>query len=152
MTGSMHLLAVDRARVLIDAGLFHGRRDEAYRVNSAFAFLPLSLDACVISHAHIDHSGNFPGVVKRGFKAKAYITPTTRELLQHMLLDSAHADRDFLIDYVRQCGRQVEKVFIVHGEPEQSAELKKRIQGIGVKAVIPRMNEGAVLTSGERAR
>jgi len=105
VTGSMHLLATDRARVLIDAGLFHGRRDEFYAVNSEFAFNPSGLDASVMSHAHIDHSGNFPTLVKKGFRGKAYITPSTRDLLKFMLPDSGYIQEED-IKYVNKINKR----------------------------------------------
>lgn len=94
VTGSMHLIATDHARILIDVGLFQGRRDEFYTVNSNFPFEPSNLDACIISHAHIDHCGNFPTLVKNGFRATAYLTPSTRELCRYMLPDSGHIQEE----------------------------------------------------------
>ncbi len=94
VTGSMHLLTADKNKVLIDVGLFQGRRDEFYAVNSRFPFNPSALNCCVISHAHIDHCGNFPNLVKKGFRAKAYLTPATKDLCNFMLLDSGHIQEE----------------------------------------------------------
>lgn len=89
VTGSMHLVEAEGERVVIDCGLFQGHRDEAYRINSDFTFNPALIDAAVISHSHIDHCGNIPNLVKRGFKNKIYATRPSRDLMDLMLLDSA---------------------------------------------------------------
>lgn len=89
VTGSMHLLSVGKERVLIDSGLFHGHREDFYKINSYFSFNPALIDAVVISHSHIDHCGNLPNLVKRGFKGKIFVTKPTKDLCRLMLLDSA---------------------------------------------------------------
>lgn len=68
VTGSMHLLQVGDARLLLDCGLFQGHRKEAFERNRVFPFEPSSIDAVVLSHAHIDHSGNPPSLVRQGFR------------------------------------------------------------------------------------
>lgn len=90
VTGSMHLLHIGDKRVLLDCGLFQGRREEANRRNREFPFDPKSIDAVVLSHAHIDHSGNLPGLVRQGYNGPIFCTPATRDLCQLMLADSAH--------------------------------------------------------------
>lgn len=90
VTGSMHFLHAGDYRVLLDCGLFQGRRAEANERNRNFPFDPKSIDAIVLSHAHIDHSGNLPGIVKQGFRGPIYSTPATRDLCEVMLADSAH--------------------------------------------------------------
>jgi metallo-beta-lactamase family protein len=90
VTGSMHLVHVNGQRILLDCGMYHGRRDEAMERNSNFPFDPASIDAIVLSHAHIDHSGNLPGLVKQGFSGPIYCTPATESLCQVMLKDSAY--------------------------------------------------------------
>ncbi len=88
VTGSMHLLHLNGSRVLLDCGLFQGRRAEANERNRNFPFDPKSIDALVLSHAHIDHSGNIPNLVKQGFRGPIYCTPATRDLCEIMLADS----------------------------------------------------------------
>jgi metallo-beta-lactamase family protein len=90
VTGSMHLVTVGREKVLLDCGIYHGRRDEAYQRNSQFPFDPATISAVVLSHAHIDHSGNLPRLVKEGFRGPIYCTPATRSLCGVMLKDSAY--------------------------------------------------------------
>jgi metallo-beta-lactamase family protein len=95
----MHLLEAAGARILLDAGLFQGRREEAHTLNIQLPFDPRRIDAVVLSHAHIDHSGRLPLLVKEGFHGPVYATPATRDLSAVMLADSAHIqekDHEFL--------------------------------------------------------
>lgn len=90
VTGSRHLIEVNGHKILLDCGLFQGKRDENYEKNQKFEFDPASVDAVILSHAHIDHSGNLPNLVKCGFKGPIYATPPTATLGNIMLQDSAH--------------------------------------------------------------
>ncbi len=90
VTGSQHLLEVNGKRILLDCGLFQGHRKEAFEKNANFGFEAEKIDAMVLSHAHIDHSGNIPTLVKRGFKGLVYCTEATESLCNVMLLDSAY--------------------------------------------------------------
>lgn len=89
VTGSMHLVQAAGRTVLLDCGLFQGRRDEARQRNTDFPFKPSDVDIVVLSHAHIDHSGNLPNLVRRGFSGPIYCTPATHDLTALMLADSA---------------------------------------------------------------
>lgn len=88
VTGSMHLLHVNGSRVLLDCGLYQGRRAEANERNRTVPFDPRSIDAVILSHAHIDHSGNLPGLVRHGYTGPIYATPATLDLCKIMLADS----------------------------------------------------------------
>lgn len=90
VTGSQHLLMVNGKRVLLECGLFQGRRAETYERNLNFCFDPASIDAMILSHAHIDHSGNIPNFIKNGFRGSIYTTAATVDLCQIMLRDSAY--------------------------------------------------------------
>jgi metallo-beta-lactamase family protein len=89
VSGSMHLLDAANQQVLLDCGLHQGKREEARERNSHFPFHPEQLDAVIVSHAHIDHCGNLPTLVRRGYAGPIYCTPPTRDLLRVMLRDSA---------------------------------------------------------------
>ncbi len=90
VTGSMHHLELDGKRYLLDCGLYQGRRKDAENRNRDLPFDARSIDAVVLSHAHIDHSGNLPTLVRNGFAGPIYTTPPTIDLCESMLRDTAH--------------------------------------------------------------
>jgi len=90
VTGSMHMISINGTKILLDCGLFQGRRKEAFERNRNIPFDPASVDALVLSHAHIDHSGNIPQLVKQGFNGSIFCTHATQDLCSVMLRDSAH--------------------------------------------------------------
>jgi metallo-beta-lactamase family protein len=90
VTGSMHLLETGGKRYLLDCGLYQGRRKDADLKNRKLPFPGNSIDAVVLSHAHIDHSGNLPTLVKTGFAGPIYSTPASIDLCNWMLRDTAH--------------------------------------------------------------
>ena len=89
VTGSMHELRHGSRRILLDCGLFQGRRSEARDRNCCFPFPAGTVDRVVLSHAHIDHSGNLPNLVKQGFDGPIHATDATQDLCRAMLMDSA---------------------------------------------------------------
>ncbi len=94
VTGSKHLIDAGGARVLLDCGLFQGFKLLRERNWAAPAVPPQSIDAVVLSHAHLDHSGWLPGLVKQGFKGPVYASAATRDLAEVLLLDSAHLQEE----------------------------------------------------------
>ena len=99
VTGSMHLVESAGKRFLLDCGLHQGRRADADAKNRHLPFDASSIDAVVLSHAHIDHSGNLPTLGKHGFTGPIYATPATVDLCNWMLRDTAHIqekDAEFL--------------------------------------------------------
>jgi len=90
VTGSQILIEINGNRLLLECGFFQGRRKESMQTNRNFPYNPKDIDAVILSHAHIDHSGNLPNLVKRGFHGKIYTTPATAHLANIMLLDSGH--------------------------------------------------------------
>ena len=101
VTGSQYLVEANGQRMLLECGLFQGRRAETYALNRTFAFdfAVRKLDAVVLSHAHIDHSGNLPNLVKQGFSGPIYATDGTARLADLMLRDAGHiqeADAEFI--------------------------------------------------------
>ncbi len=91
VTGSMHVLETEGHRLLLECGLFQGRRRESIQRNRIlpFPFDVSMIDSAILSHAHIDHAGNFPTLVKKGYGGNIYSTPATRDLCSVMLMDSA---------------------------------------------------------------
>ncbi len=90
VTGSMHMLEINATKVLLECGLFQGRRQESFERNRHLPFDARALHAMILSHAHIDHSGNIPNLVSSGYRGHIYTTSATRDLCGAMLLDSAH--------------------------------------------------------------
>lgn len=104
VTGSKHLLEIPAPngktyRLLLDCGMFQGEGPQSDEKNRRFGFEPQEVDAVVLSHAHIDHSGLLPRLVRQGFNGPIYTTPATRDLCAVMLADSAHIqEMDFEYD------------------------------------------------------
>ena len=95
VTGSKHLLTLGNGRkILLDCGLFQGMGSDTDTLNRSFGFNPEEIDIVVLSHAHIDHCGLLPKLVKEGYKGKIYCTPATRELAGILLEDSAEIQED----------------------------------------------------------
>lgn len=105
VTGSMHLIEVNDRRVLLECGFYQGRRAETYERNLNFPFDPKSIDAVVLSHAHIDHAGNLPNLVRQGFDGNIWCTSATRNLCTYMLMDSGYIqEKD--VEYVNKRNRR----------------------------------------------
>ncbi len=89
VSGSRHLISLGKQQILLDCGLFQGHRRETYERNLNFPFDPHELDSVIISHAHMDHLGNLPNLVKKGFNGEIHCTLPTADLAVIMLYDSA---------------------------------------------------------------
>ena len=110
VTGSAHLVEYEGGRVMLDCGLFQGRRAEARKLNASFPVDPASVDAILLSHAHIDHSGLLPAFHREGFRGKVYATRATTDLCGAMLRDSAfiqEKDAEWVNRRERRRGRDV---------------------------------------------
>ena len=94
VTGSMHVLRHNGLTLSLDCGMFQGHRAEARALNETYPLPPSEVDMVVLSHAHIDHSGRLPGLVKEGFRGGIFATPATRDLMGIMLPDSAHIQEE----------------------------------------------------------
>jgi metallo-beta-lactamase family protein len=116
VTGSRHLVDTGRARVLVDCGMFQGGPDEAMRNRIPLGFDPKSLDAVVLTHAHLDHCGLLPLLVHEGFRGPILCTAATAELARLVLLDSAKLQEEFAKRAARRARR----------DPERAAEQESR--------------------------
>src|ERR1051326_1958190 len=95
VTGSKHLITLDNGRkILLDCGMFQGEGRKTDDWNHHFGFRSDSVDYLILSHAHADHCGLIPKLVKEGFKGKIFCTQATRELTHAMLLDSAQIQEE----------------------------------------------------------
>ena len=108
VTGSRHRLRFGEHAWLFDCGLYQGHRDEADRINGTFAFEPSELDTVVVSHAHLDHTGNLPTLVARGYAGKIHATHATAQISEVLLADSAFLmERD--LEHLRKHGKGGER-------------------------------------------
>ncbi len=131
VTGSQHLLEINGARLLLECGLFQGRRADTYARNLHFPFEPRSVDAVVLSHAHIDHSGNLPNLVKQGYEGPIYVTPATRQLTAVMLRDSGHiqeSDAEFVNRKRAARGEEPIEPLYTQADAERVAEYLTEIE------------------------
>lgn len=95
VTGSCTLIKVGKTQILVDCGQYQGAKDMRNRNRAEFSFDPAKLDAVLITHAHLDHIGRIPLLVKRGFKGPIFLSAGSRDLGRIILLDSAHLEEEF---------------------------------------------------------
>ena len=99
VTGSQHLLEINGQKLLLDCGMYQGKRAESYERNLNFHYDPKDVNAVILSHAHIDHSGNLPNLVKQGFEGPIFVTHATKDITTVMLADSGRiqeSDAEFV--------------------------------------------------------
>jgi metallo-beta-lactamase family protein len=130
VTGSKHLVHTKHARVLLDCGLFQGRRRESIQQNRALGLDAGSLDAVVLSHAHIDHSGALPSLVKNGFRGSIFTTPATHDLCAAMLMDAAmiqQSDAKFINKQIERGKSNMELVEPLYAEKDVVHTLQRMV-------------------------
>lgn len=126
VTGSRFLLTTDRARVLIDCGMFQGSPNESIRNRIPLGFDPSSLDAILITHAHLDHCGLLPIAVREGYSGPIHVTSATAELATLVLLDSGRLHEEFAKRESRWEGRNPEKA--IAEDREQAADYVEALE------------------------
>jgi metallo-beta-lactamase family protein len=129
VTGSKHLLDTGPHRILVDCGVFQGRREESRQKNESFPFDPASIDACVNTHGHLDHCGNYPLLVKRGLGGEILSTPATCDVAKLVMMDSARiqeADAAFVEKRQRKFPRPNRKAQPpLYGEADAEAAARR---------------------------
>lgn len=157
VTGSKHIVRTSRATVLLDCGLFQGRRRESNEQNRALHVPVDDLDAVVLSHAHIDHAGLLPMLYKKGFRGPVYATPATRDLCTPMLLDAAmiqEADARHIQKLIERDGLDMEPVEPLYSHEDVTGLLSqivglpyRRAHEIAPGVVLKLLDAGHVLGS-----
>ena len=114
VTGSKHLIQVGKYNLLLDCGLYQGKREESNKLNSNLPFKANSIDAVILSHAHLDHCGTLPILVRDGFEGKIYCTPPTAEIAKYILLDSAEIqkqDAEYFNNHVANPDEEISPIY-----------------------------------------
>jgi metallo-beta-lactamase family protein len=130
VTGSKHIVRSKHATVLLDCGFFQGRRRESIEHNRELGFDPREISAVVLSHAHIDHSGSLPLLLKRGYDGPIYATPATRDLCAAMLADAAaiqESDARFINKQIDKGDSDMERVEALYEEADVVSVLEHTI-------------------------
>ena len=144
VTGSMHLITTERDRVLLDCGMFQGRRRESAEKNKAMPFDPKILTNVVLSHAHIDHSGRLPLLVKHEFTGRIVCTRATAAACEYLLLDAAHiqeSDANYLnYKIVRSALSKMDSSKKGNTQKE-AAEIRKILKKNGHRLDVAAINE-----------
>jgi metallo-beta-lactamase family protein len=127
VTGSKHLVEVGNKKILLDCGMYQGRRKEADTLNRNFPFNAKEIDAVILSHAHIDHSGLLPILAKNGYAGDIFCTPATSDIMGPMLLDAAHIQEADAAYFMRKKNLRKNAVFPIDPlftTPDAEATLK----------------------------
>ncbi len=136
VTGSRHVVDAGKTRILLDCGMFQGRRDQARERNQHLGFDPKSVDAVCLSHAHIDHSGALPMLAKGGFSGRVHMTSATADLTEILLADSARIqanDCRYVNKLERRRGRKcVNPIY----SSDDAKKIVKHFQGTGYEQSI----------------
>lgn len=130
VTGSMHMVHVAGKKILLDCGLYQGKRKIAFEKNRSLPFDPKSVDAVVLSHAHIDHSGNLPSLIRGGFRGPIYATSATRDLAAFMLLDSAKIQVNDTKYVNRKRKRKNQKPFVPLYDQKDATQTLKQFRTV----------------------
>jgi metallo-beta-lactamase family protein len=145
VTGSMHLVDINGSRLLLDCGLYQGKRAESIKRNRTFPFNVNSINAVILSHAHIDHSGNLPNLVKQGYTGPIYCTHATKELTDVMLRDSGHIQEKQAESASYHNSRRGEPPVDPLYTEEDAKEVLPLLKGVDYNERIP-VADGAVAT------
>lgn len=145
VTGSMYLIEINDRRILMECGMYQGRRATTYERNLTFPFDPKTIDTLVLSHAHIDHSGNIPNLVKQGFTGHIWCTAATRNLCAYMLLDAGHIQENDIEYLNKQRARKGEPPLAPLYTQADAEAAMAQFTGIGLRHPIS-IAEGVNLT------
>jgi metallo-beta-lactamase family protein len=146
VTGSQHLIHSGETQILLDCGLFQGKRADAYAINQTLPFAANAIDTLVLSHGHIDHSGNIPNLSKSGFDGRIVCTHATRDLCAVMLRDSAKIQEED-VSYLNRHGKNptfVEPIYTLRDAERALGQFVSYDYGRSIK-----INNDATVTFGD---
>ena len=135
-TGSMHLVEVNGIRILLDCGLYQGHRKEAFERNRQLGINPNDIDCVLLSHAHIDHSGNLPSLIRAGYRGSIYTTEATRDLCNPMLHDCAYIHKHDVEIVNRRRQQEGKKLFEPLYEDADVTQTLSQMEGVPYKRAI----------------
>lgn len=135
-TGSMHLVEVNGIRILLDCGLYQGHRKEAFERNRQLGINPNDIDCVLLSHAHIDHSGNLPSLIRAGYRGPIYTTEATRDLCNPMLHDCAYIHKHDVEIVNRRRQQEGKKLFEPLYEDADVTQTLSQMEGVPYKRAI----------------
>lgn len=124
VTGSKHLIQTNGYNLLLDCGLYQGKRDESNKENSTLPFSATEINAVILSHAHLDHCGTLPILVKDGFEGKIYCTPATAEIAKYIMQDAAEIQKQDCIYFNSHLQDGEKEIFPIYtaGDVEKAVE------------------------------
>ena len=140
VTGSSYVVAVANTRFLVDCGMFQGGSPESMQNFEPFCFDPKTIDFVVLTHAHIDHSGRLPRLVKGGYDGPIYATPATCDLAEIMLLDAAYIqemESEWRTRKAERAGRRAVEPLYNQEDARQTLPLFKKVKYSTPIAVAP---------------
>ena len=135
-TGSMHIVDVNGLRLLLDCGLYQGHRKEAFERNRKLAVDASGVDAVLLSHAHIDHSGNLPSLVRAGYRGPIYTTEATRDLCDPMLRDCAYITQHDVEIVNRRRKAEGKTLFVPLYEDADVEQTLAQMEGVPYKRAV----------------
>ncbi len=118
VTGSKHLIQTNGYNLLLDCGFYQGRRDESNRLNRTLPFEPKEINAVILSHAHLDHCGTLPILVKDGFEGKIYCTPATAEIAKYIMLDAAEIQKQDALYFNKHTENPADQISPIYTEQD----------------------------------
>ena len=114
VTGSKHLIQTQGYNLLLDCGFYQGKRDISNKLNSTLPFDATSIDAVILSHAHLDHCGTLPILVKNGFKGRIYCTPATAEIAKYIMMDAAEIQKQDCMYFNSHLAEGEQEIFPIY--------------------------------------
>jgi metallo-beta-lactamase family protein len=125
ITGSKHLIQTEGYNLLLDCGFYQGKRSESNRLNRTLPFLAKDINAVILSHAHLDHCGTLPVLVKNGFLGKIYCTKATAEIAKYILSDAAAIQKQDSEYFNRHTQEAREQIFPIYTEEDVKKTVKQ---------------------------